>query len=65
MQFMGLVSTQTSVIQTRITCQFASINRKMVIIVFPCVVVLESFDHLDVSEPVVIQETQEEGIVHH
>jgi len=49
MQFMRLVSIQTSVIQTMTSCQFASTNRKMVIIMIPCAAVLESFDNLGCS----------------
>lgn len=50
MQFMRLISIWTPVIQTMTSCLFASINRKMVIIMFPSAAVLESFDHLGCSK---------------
>lgn len=70
MQFMRLVSTQTPVIQTMTSCQFASINWKMVVMMFPCAVVLESFDHLGCCRASGYPRStrgrpQQEGIVHH
>lgn len=70
MQFMSLLSTQISVIQTMTSCQFTSMNRKMVIIMFPCAVVLENLDHLGCSRASGYPRSaggrpQQEGIVHH
>lgn len=50
MQFMRLISIRTPVIQTMTSCLFASINRKMVVIMLPSAAVLESFDHLGCSK---------------